>query len=205
MKRKENPKSNGSGDSCQGSQLRDTSFAIKPFLFSRSLLTDLQLIVKRNSSTCKTTLLATNHRSEVAEEPNAVEAAPSRHRRCDSAEPVTPSRVLFAVVPSTHAEKEERNRGEWRRACCELAAEGSRRRHRRPHHDLSPSLEPAAFVAVHPCRRRRRWSALEPPLSRSRERGVLVTVVHPVIAAASNPAVDAAATATTTLELLRCC
>ncbi|QHO39368.1 uncharacterized protein DS421_4g128520 [Arachis hypogaea] len=49
---------------------------------------------------------------------------------------VTPSRVLLAVVPSTHAEKEERNRGEWRRVCRKLAT------------------GKAAFVAVHPCRHR---------------------------------------------------
>ncbi|KAL4306537.1 hypothetical protein AHAS_Ahas16G0188200 [Arachis hypogaea] len=66
----------------------------------------------------------------------------------------------------------------------------------------SPSLEPAAFVAVHCCRRHRCRSALEPPTSRTRRRGVLVTVMYPVIAAASNPAVDAVATATTILELL---
>ncbi|XP_057747156.1 uncharacterized protein LOC130966378 [Arachis stenosperma] len=95
---------------------------------------------------------------------------------------VTPGRVLLAVVPSTHAEEEERNRGEWRRVCCELAAEESRRRHRCPHHDLSPSLEPAAFIAIHPCRRHRRWSALEPPSSRTRGRGV-----SPFCGAVSSP------------------
>ncbi|XP_020969723.1 uncharacterized protein LOC110268186 isoform X1 [Arachis ipaensis] len=117
--------------------------------------------------------------------------------------------------------------------CCAVTTvPWNRRRHRTPSHpavSCSPSCHPptprrkreteesgvafaasspprkAAFVAVHPCCRRRRWSALEPSSSRTQGRGVLVTVVHPVITAALHPAVDAAATATTTLELLHCC